>query len=161
MTQWSAGALAGTLLTSAVPSRAYVAVEVFMSDNVSKLQQMYAAFGRGDINTILENVTDDVTWGTETVVSEVPWYRVRSGREGVGDFFATLAREVDFPRFEPTIFAPVGDQVLVRLDYDYIFKKNGKGATTGAVHQFTLRDGKVSSFRAFEDTAAVRQAWNA
>jgi ketosteroid isomerase-like protein len=131
-----------------------------MSDNVAKIQQMYQAFGAGDIDTLLENVTDDVSWGTETVVSEVPWYRLRDGRDGVGDFFATLAREVDFPKFLPTTFAPVGDDVFVRVDYDYQFKRNGKGASTGAVHQFTLRDGKVSKFRAFEDTAAVRAAWN-
>jgi len=131
-----------------------------MSDNVSKLQQMYAAFGRGDIQALLENMTDDVSWGTDTVVSEVPWYRVRNGRQEVGDFFATLAREVDFERFEPSVFAPAGVDVFVRVDYDYRFKKNGNGAVTGAVHQFTLRDGKVSRFRAFEDTAAVRAAWN-
>jgi|ERR1043165_183443 ketosteroid isomerase-like protein len=133
-----------------------------MSDNITKLQQMYAAFGRGDIDTILANVTDDVTWGTETVVSgDIPWYAVRSGREGVGNFFATLASEVDFKRFEPSIFAASGDDVFVRVDYDYTFKRNGKGAATGAVHQFTVRDGKVAKFRAFEDTAAVHAAYSA
>jgi len=134
--------------------------EMQMSDNISMLQQMYAAFGRGDINTILANVTEDVDWGTETIVGDVPWYQIRRGVAGVGDFFQTLATEVDFPRFEPSIFAATDDHVFVRVDYDYKFKRNGKSASTGAVHQFTLRDGKVSKFRAFEDTAAIRAAWN-
>ncbi|HEV7919878.1 MAG TPA: nuclear transport factor 2 family protein [Thermoanaerobaculia bacterium] len=128
--------------------------------NISKMQDMYAAFGRGDINTILQNVTEDCDWGTDTVISkEVPWYTIRQGRDGVGDFFSTLAREVEFRKFVPVSFAAAGDQVFVALEYEYEFRKNGRSAGTAAVHQYTLRDGNVSKFRAFEDTAAVRDAY--
>lgn len=130
-----------------------------MNENVQKLQELYAAFGRGDIATIVNNVTDDVTWGVETVATEVPWYRLRTGPEGVADFFATLGQEVDFKSFEPKAFLANGDEVIVPVDYDYQFRKNGKGAAVGAMHRFRLRDGKISSFRAYEDTAAVRTAW--
>jgi ketosteroid isomerase-like protein len=129
------------------------------NDNVQKLQQLYAAFGRGDVNTILSNVTDDVSWGTDTSV-DVPWYRIREGRDGVGDFFATLAREVDFPQFTPSNFAGIGDVVYAHVDLTYKFKKNGRGASAGSVHEFTFRDGKVSRFRGFEDTATVGREWN-
>jgi ketosteroid isomerase-like protein len=128
--------------------------------NVQLLQDMYAAFLRGDINTILANVTEDVTWGTPTVAQEVPWYRMRNGAAGVGDFFATLDREVEFTDFSPKLFAASGDDVIVFVDIAYKLKKNGKGASTGSMHRFNVRDGKVSSFRAFEDTAGVRDAWN-
>ena len=130
-----------------------------MNENVEKLQQMYAAFGRGDINTILENVTDDVTWGVDTAAAEVPTYGLRTGREGVADFFATLAQQVDFKSFEPKNFCGAGDEVIVTVDYDFRFRKNGKGMAVGALHRFKIRDGKVSSFRGYEDTAAVRGAW--
>jgi ketosteroid isomerase-like protein len=129
------------------------------NDNVQKLQQLYAAFGRGDINMILNNVTDDVSWGTDTTV-DVPWYRIREGRDGVADFFATLAREVDFAQFTPSQFAGVGDIVYAHVDLTYKFKHNGRGASSGSVHEFTFRDGKVSRFRAFEDTATVSAQWN-
>jgi len=130
------------------------------NDNIQKLQQLYAAFGRSDINMILSNVTDDVTWGTETSATEVPWYSIRSGRDGVGDFFATLDREVEFTNFAPTQFAASGDIVFVHVDIGYKMKKNGRAASTGSNHQFTVREGKISRFRAFEDTASVRDAWN-
>lgn len=130
-----------------------------MNENVERLQQMYAAFGRGDIDTLLANVTDDVTWGIDTAASEVPTYGVRSGREGVADFFATLAEYVDFKSFEPRNFAAAGDEVLVTVDYDFQFRKNGKGMPMAALHRFRIRDGKVSSFRGYEDTAAVRSAY--
>ena len=128
--------------------------------NVPKMQELYAAFGRGDIDTILRSVSDDCTWGTDTIAREVPWYGIRTGRAAVGDFFATLAREVEFPRFEPTVFAGVGDQVFVHVDMEYRFRKNGRSASTGSLHEFTLRDGIVTRFRAYEDTAGVRDSWN-
>ena len=130
-----------------------------MNENVDKLQQMYAAFGRGDIDMLLANVTDDVTWGVDTAAREVPTYGIRNGREGVADFFATLAEYVDFKSFEPKTFAASGDEVLVTVDYDFSFRKNGKGLPVSALHRFRIRDGKVSSFRGYEDTAAVRSAW--
>ena len=128
--------------------------------NINHLQQLYAAFGRGEIDAIAAACTDDVSWGTDTSVqNEVPWYRIRSGRDGVVDFFSTLANEVDFERFEPNLWAAAGDQVLVRVDYTYRFKKNGKSAAATGIHAFTVRDGKVSQFRAYEDTAKVRDAY--
>jgi len=130
------------------------------NNNIELMQEMYAAFGRGDIDAILATVTEDVDWGTQSVATEIPWYRIRQGREGVADFFRTLATEIDFERFEPNLFAATGDQVLIRVDYTYRFKKNGKGAATTGIHQFTFRDGQVSQFRAYEDTASIRDAWN-
>jgi uncharacterized protein len=128
-------------------------------DNVQKLQELYAAFGRGDIGSILANVSDDCDWGTDSAATEIPWYPIRHGREGVADFFSTLAREVDFQKFQPTIFAGAGDAVIVNVDLDYRFRKNGRSAAVTSLHRFKIRDGVVTSFRAFEDTAAVRAAW--
>ena len=130
------------------------------NDNVSKLQELYEAFGRGDINMILSNVTEDVDWGTDTTATEVPWYPIRHGRAGVADFFATLDREVEFTTFMPSRFAGAGDLVYAHIDIGYKLKRNGRAASTASVHAFTLRDGKIARFRAFEDTASVRDAWN-
>lgn len=130
-----------------------------MNENVEKLQQMYAAFGRGDINSILDNVTDDVEWGVDTAATEVPWYRIHRGRGGVAEFFDALAGAVEFKKFEPTAFIPNGDEVIVTVDYDFQFRKNGKGSPMACMHRFRVRDGKVSSFRAYEDTAGIRNAW--
>ena len=132
-----------------------------MSDNVEKVMSLYEAFGRGDIATIINNVSDDVTWGTETAAKEIPWYNVRRATAGVGDFFTTLDREVEFAQFEPTLFVGEGDTVIVCTELTYRLRKNGRTASMGSVHRFKIRDGKVASFRAFEDTAAVREAWGA
>jgi ketosteroid isomerase-like protein len=133
-----------------------------MNNNVQTMQSLYAAFGRGDIDAIVDSVTGDVSWGVDSVIAnEIPWYRVRSGPDGVRDFFATLARDVEFPQFTPRLFvASDEDDVIVLVDFTYRMKKNGRTASLTSVHCFKIRGGKVSRFRAFEDTAAVREAWN-
>src|SRR5450755_2616161 len=35
-------------------------------DNIKAIQAIYEAFGRGDVATILEALTDDVDWATDT-----------------------------------------------------------------------------------------------
>ena len=47
----------------------------------------------------------------------------------------------------------------MKVDYTYRFKRNGQSAATSGIHQFTVRDGKVSQFRAYEDTAKVRDLY--
>jgi uncharacterized protein len=132
-----------------------------MSDNVKKVMSLYEAFGRGDIATIVDNVSEGVTWGTETAAKEIPWYNVRRGPAGVGEFFSVLDREAEFTQFAPALFVGEKDEVLVCVELTYRIKKNGRTASMGSVHRFKIRDGKVASFRVFEDTAAVREAWGA
>lgn len=132
-----------------------------MSENVQKIQELYAAFGRGDINAILENVSDGVTWGTVSGSTNVPWHSMRSGREGVADFFSTIGREIEFTEFTPKVFAGSGEQVFVQIDMSYRLRKNGEAVKTSSVHQFVVNDGRVASFREYEDTDSVVRAWNA
>jgi ketosteroid isomerase-like protein len=35
-------------------------------DNIKTIQVIYEAFGRGDVAAILESVTDDVDWASDT-----------------------------------------------------------------------------------------------
>ena len=128
-------------------------------DNVKKIQEMYAAFLRGDLDTLLASLAEDATWGTATEVTEVPWYPVRSGREGIAEYFSTMLREVEFEKFDPTLFVGEGDDVVVCTDITYRLRKNGKRASTGSIHKIKMRDGLLTSFRAYEDTAGVRDAW--
>src|SRR5437016_5021882 len=80
--------------------------------NVEKVKQMYAAFGRGDIQTILNESAEDVIWD-EPGTSILPTAGRYQGREGVGKFFANVAQTWDFESFEPQEFIAQGDKVIV------------------------------------------------
>jgi uncharacterized protein len=54
-------------------------------DNVKTIQAVYEAFSRGDVGFILDRVTDDVDWATDTSSTAAPWYGPHTGRAGVTD----------------------------------------------------------------------------
>ncbi len=133
-----------------------------MSDqtNLAVVQQAYAAFGRGDIPGVLDLLTDDVVW-TLQGPSTIPFAGTRRGREGVAEFFSLVGETLEFEQFEPREFVVQGDMVAV-LGYERsLIKPTGRTLEQEWAHVYTLRDGKIAKFRAFEDTAALVVAFGA
>jgi hypothetical protein len=75
---------------------------------IERVQQMYGAFGRGDIPAILEALADDVEWEYNAFPNPVPWLQLRKGRAEVAKFFEALAA-VQFTQFEPKHFFAAGN----------------------------------------------------
>ena len=80
--------------------------------NTTVVQEMYAAFGRGDTQTLLSKLADDVVWtGLYGAGSHVPTAGERRGKAAVAEFFKQVAEHVNFSRFEPKEFVATGDKV--------------------------------------------------
>ena len=61
-----------------------------MSDeNRQLVEQAYANFKAGDIPTLLQSMSEDITWQTPEV-ENVPFSGKRQGRGAVGEFFSIL-----------------------------------------------------------------------
>jgi hypothetical protein len=132
--------------------------------NLRIVQDMYAAFGRGDMNFVLEQIDDDcdgwgVVSGTQTAV---PWHGdlKQRGKAGAIRFFEALASSVDHKQFEQRDFAAYGEHVYatVRL-VQYIRAKDKTLEQPEVVHHFTFKNGKVIRCRVFEDTALTSAAF--
>ena len=90
------------------------------------VQKLYAAFGRGDVPTILEHTTDDIDWGMEVKPpTDVPWYGLGTGKKFVAAFFTSLAQECAFTRFEPTEFLESESSVVCLVTTECTFKRSG------------------------------------
>ena len=127
--------------------------------NVAIVQNLYAAFGKGDITTIIEGVTSDIAWHSGGRASDYPGFGPRKGQAAVQEFFKIVADNNDFQHFSPREFYADGDKVFVLGDYAMTLKKTGKKFATDWVHVFTFRNGKVSAFREFLDTALAAEAY--
>ena len=125
------------------------------NDNVKTIQAVYEAFGRGDIATILDVLTDDVDWASEADSTEVPWWGVRHGKAEVADFFTQLGTEMEVEEFTPLAIIGDGDVVLTVARYRAKSRTNGKAATMNLHHHWTFRDGKIAYYRGAEDTLAT------
>lgn len=125
--------------------------------NLQLVQQIYAAFGRGDLAAILERCAEDITWGIVSESAEaVPWHAPIKGRANVPRFFQALADNVEFTRFEPHSFAASADHVYCSLSCDLRIKKNGRTARIDdEMHRFTIANGRITEWRGAEDTAKV------
>jgi ketosteroid isomerase-like protein len=128
--------------------------------NVQTIQDVYAAFGRGDVPYILERLTDDVTWGIiNDGTTGVPWHAQLKGRGEVPRFFGALVEHVEFTRFEGKAFAAGGDYVYSTIEFDVTIKKNGRKASLVGLHRFTFKNGRISEWKGMEDTAHVIALW--
>ncbi len=130
--------------------------------NAATVRDLYEAFGRGDIPFILDRLRPDVTWGHDTVATEVPWYGVSTGPAAVAEkFFAPLAANLEFHRFEPRVFVASGNEVAVSLNLEASFKRTGERVGQRSVHFWEFdADGKVASYRGYDDTALGREIWS-
>jgi hypothetical protein len=130
-----------------------------MSDqNTAIVQQAYTNFKTGDIPGLLDLLSDEVTWELPEIEG-VAITGKRNGRDGVKEFFATLARDQEVVEFEPREFVAQGDRVVSLGDYKWRVKDTDREFASDFAHVFTIRDGKVTGFREYFDSAAVAAAY--
>lgn len=127
--------------------------------NFSLVQGLYAAFGRGDIDHIVSAMSPDVTWDVNGRAQDYPTLGKRKGREAVRAFFKLVADNQQATDFSPREFHAAGGVVFVFGHYAWTLKKTGKKAAADWLHAFWIKDGKVTNFREFTDTATFAAAY--
>lgn len=125
-----------------------------MGEATSLVQRLYEAFGRGDVATLLSYVADDVEWEL-AVPAALAYGGRRTTRAQVAEFFAAIPRVDDIHQFEPREFIESADGNVTVLGWEKSTALDtGKDFETDWIHLFTVRDGKVTRWRGFFDTAA-------
>jgi ketosteroid isomerase-like protein len=127
-------------------------------DNIKTITRVYEAFGRGDVATILDAVTDDVDWAAEADSAAAPWYGVRHGRDEVAKFFTDFGSTMEVEEFTPVSFAANGTDVLTVVRFRARSRSTGQVAAMDLHHYFKFRDGKIAYYRGTEDTAQTAAA---
>jgi ketosteroid isomerase-like protein len=110
--------------------------------NEENLRKGYEAFGRGDIDTVMTLLTDDIQWH---VPGRNPLSRDYSGKEEVGGFFAKMMELTD-GTFRVEVHDVLANDEhgvgLLRLSA----QRDGKTLQVNDVHVWHVRDGKFSEF---------------
>lgn len=131
-----------------------------MNSNSETVMGVYAAFGRGDVTHILDQMSEGVRWDHGVRASELSYLQPGTGKDHVVRFLTELAANVEFTTFEPGPPCASDDQVMVAV------REVGRNVTTGAeipddlsVHIWTFgTDGKIIAFRHVFDIAAHEAA---
>lgn len=116
--------------------------------NAELARSAYEAFDRGDIAGVIAAMTDDVEMSVPQVL---PHGGEARGHEEVGKFFERLASTWQDFGIETDALVASGDRVVAigrahgTLD--------GKEASYGYVHSWTVRDGAFARFHEYVDPA--------
>jgi hypothetical protein len=127
--------------------------------NRELVQSFYATFQAGDIDAVLALLSPQfelVYSGPSVIPSAGTW----NGHAGFRRW-AEAALQGHLPpeslNFEE--FVVQGDKVVVPGHVSLRIKATGKTCETDFLHLFTVRDGKLTSWRDFFDTFALAQAY--
>jgi ketosteroid isomerase-like protein len=124
--------------------------------NVQAVQEIYAAFGRGDVPFILEQLAEDVAWeqweNHSAQKAGVDHLLARHGKAGAAEFFGAIA-PFEITDFQVLALLDGGDQVGAEILIDANLP-NGAHLRDEELHLWTFGpDGKVTRFRHYVDTA--------
>jgi ketosteroid isomerase-like protein len=118
----------------------------------------YKRFLNKDLEGVLERFSEDVEFvGPE--LDCTPFAGCYHGKDEVRQYFAKLDAAQEAMRFEPTAFIAEDDKVAVTGSATWHVKSTGLDYSSPWAHVFTVRDGKVTRFEQYVDTAATEHAF--
>ena len=126
-------------------------------ENLATIQTIYEAFGRGDVETILAALTDDVDWASDSAGALAPWHGQLVGKDAVAGFFGGLAGSLEVTEFTTVSLAATDDEVFAFIRFGFRGTATGKEGRTNLHHYWRFRDGKVDYYRGSEDTALTAE----
>ena len=128
-------------------------------DNVRLLKNLYEAFGRGDIPTVLGAMSSDIRWYQAEGNPYMPSGEAWVGPDAVlNNLFMRLGGEWDGFAVHPKSFHGAGDSVIVEARYSGTYKATGKSMDAQVCHVWDVKDGKVTRFQQYVDTAKIQDA---
>jgi ketosteroid isomerase-like protein len=127
--------------------------EAVMSTQLGILQGAYEAFGRGDIDAVMNCIAEEVDWRVVGPAS-VPFGGARKSRKEVAEYFRLLSESDDVTEHEVREVIDAGDYFVVLGYVKATVRATGKPFETEWVHIITMKDGQVTRWLEFFDTAA-------
>lgn len=125
-------------------------------NHLALVQRLYDAFAQRDWATIRELFAPDIEWiqnegfpgggrhiGTDAVLNTV---------------FAKFRDEWDSWRAVVTEWLDAGDAIVALGEYRGTHRATGKIAVAAFAHVYEVREGRITRFRQFTDTAKIRDA---
>jgi ketosteroid isomerase-like protein len=115
--------------------------------NAELVRRVFDAFQRGDFDTALDMVDEDVDWGAPPDMLDTDG--VYRGHAGLLEGFGTFMRAWEELRVDVDELTEVGDRVLVMTHWVGRSRGTGIEVDQRIAQVYELRDGKVARVRQF------------
>lgn len=131
------------------------------SANVLTVQTDFAAFGKGEIPTIIASAADNVVWKHAGNPALIPFAGTFNGHEGVGRFFQNVGSSVNITVFEPQNFVENGNTVTSTVHITGTVLSTGKVYSNVIDMVFTFNAaGKITNWDAKGDVTDLEKAFS-
>jgi uncharacterized protein len=128
-----------------------------MDVNTKLIQDLYEAFGRGDIPYILQQFADDIDLNGPDA-PELPYRGAYRGRKGAQQYFERIAGAIEVTAFEPKTYVASGDEVMTAGSWSGKARATGKSFKTPWAMHFVVKGGQVTYARVYEDSGVTAAA---
>jgi uncharacterized protein len=127
-----------------------------MTDHADTIHATYAAFARGDIETVLGALDPKIEW-VET--AGFPYAGIYIGPDAVlSGVLVRLGTEWDAFHVAPERILCDGHTVIAVGTYSGTYKATGRSFTARFAHLWGLLDDKIIAFEQIADTAKINEA---
>lgn len=118
--------------------------------NKQTVTEFMEVFSGGDVDAILDRMTDDATWW---VAGNIPGISGTKDKAGFKDMVSGIAESTTSGaiRLTPLAFTAEGERVAVETE-SYTELKNGRIYNNIYHFLFTVRDGKIAGVKEYLDT---------
>lgn len=124
-----------------------------MPDPRDLIRSLYDAFARGDAETVLGALDENVEWReaeSGPLAGDNPYVGPQAVAEGV---FGPLLEDFDGFTVSPEKIVADGPDVVALGRYTGIHEATGEPLDAQFVHHWTVEDGRVTRFQQYTDTA--------
>ena len=126
--------------------------------NIQTVQNIYAAFGAGDLKGLFTHLAENVDWQT-LGPSIIPQAGPHRGLKEVEKFFEKVGASYDIKKFDPREFIAQDDKVVVLGSHAGKAKPTGKSYEAEWAMVWTLSEGRVVKFREYLDATNLIPAF--
>ncbi len=126
--------------------------------NVALLKNLYDAFGRGEMPTVLGAMSPDIRWYQAESNPYNPSGEAWVGPDAVlNNLFMKLGSEWDGFDVKPSAFHDAGNTVVVEARYAGVYKPTGKRLDAQVCHVWDVKDGRIVRFQQYVDTKRLNE----
>jgi uncharacterized protein len=126
--------------------------------NVALIQKMFEAFGRGDVQTILDHCTNDCEFYCPGPAI-IPYAGMKKGPAEIQAYFDALISTQSSANLGIDELVAQGDAVVAIGRYTAKVNATGKLFDTPVILTFHLQDGKITRHMVVGDTAAIAASY--
>lgn len=124
-------------------------------DSADVVRHFFETFNAGDIEAAFATLSPDIVWTYHGPEDAIEFAGRFEGHAGVQDFFDRVGRTIRLKEMTPQSLAGVGDTVYGRGIEHSVSIATGREYRVEWAHVYQVRDGLMTRFDEYIDTATV------